>query len=319
MSSLIKKLYSHFQQDDYWHGRQGVGKYYSIAKLSGYYNDLTKKIVSKEDIDIEKIIPKVTVKGEKFIHPVTVCQVGLGAFDLYLETNEKVHLDQAIECGNWLVTNVEVGKNNTSYWTIPYDFKLFNMRKGFVSGLVQGQAISLLLRLYITLDDKQYYDLSLCAFNKLIEPVSIGGCRCENSYIYEEYPNTKEINLVLNGAISAFWGIYDLSLVSNEPNIKKIMTDSMRDLVLYLPKYDMNFYSRYCLKKSTFYYHNVASPYYHAEHIAQLKVLVDMTNSDPVVLKILSSFNAYNTKLNSFVSKLIKAYSLIVQKLLGLR
>lgn len=319
LKSLIRKFHRYFKQDDYWHGLQSIGKFYSIHEVRGYYNDLTKKVISDQYTNINKIVPKVAVNGEKFIHPVTVCQVGLGAFDLYLATNKEVHLSQAIECGNWLVNNVEEGKENTYYWTVPYEFKLFNMKKGFVSGLVQGQAISLLLRLYVTLDEQKYYALTLGAFNKLIEPVSIGGCKCDNAYLYEEYPNIKEQNLVLNGAVSAFWGIFDLSLVSDDKNIKNIMNKSMEDLISNLHKYDMKLYSRYCLKKNTIYYNNIASPYYHREHIEQLMILREMTKNDLNVVRTLSKFKSYNTGLRGFVAKLIKAHHLIIQKLLGLR
>lgn len=317
MLERIIKILKLYKQDDYWHGRQSIGQCYSVTELKGYYNDLTKKVIATKDLSIDSIIKKVLVDEEEFIHPVTVCQVGLGTFDLYLKTNNEIYLKQVISCCDWLLDTCLSDASFCS-WSVPYSFKLFGMSKGFKSGLIQGQAISLLVRAYSVTKDDRYLDLSYKALNFLIKPVQDGGCRVQGKWIYEEYPNKKENNLVLNGAISAYWGIYDLSIVSNKAFVGNILKKSTEDIISLLNCYDMGIYSRYCLKKNCFYYNNIASPYYHREHIEQLKILYEMTkNSD--VLKILEKFISYDKPLNAFLSKIVKGLCLFMQKILGYR
>ncbi|PSW03862.1 D-glucuronyl C5-epimerase family protein [Photobacterium lipolyticum] len=313
------KMLTLFKQDDYWHGKQKEGQFYDVHSLKGYYNDLTKKVLTESHYSIEEIVPKVKVGSESFFHPVTVCQVGLGAYDLYLKKQSDIHKKQVKSCVNWLIENSKTNSEKTMmYWTVPYNFKLFNMQKDFVSGLIQGQAISLLVRAYELFKDERYFNASYNALEKMIQPVSEDGCRLDGTYLYEEYPNKGEKNLVLNGAISAFWGVYDLYIYTKDSRILDLKNKSQKDLVDSIFQYDAGYYSRYCLKKNKFYYTNIASPYYHKEHIEQLKVLIKMTNNKDLILT-LSNFEKYNNLISLNIAKINKGICLIMQKIMRVR
>jgi heparosan-N-sulfate-glucuronate 5-epimerase len=310
-----------FTQNDYWHGEQREGRYYKIDSLSGYYNDLTKKVKSDCLTDIDDIIPRVRVKDTEYIHPVTVCQVGLGAFDKYLETREFVYKQQCYSCLQWLVSNSKCDESNNSiYWPVPYEFKLFKMKKNFHSGLIQGQAISFLARMYSEFGEKIAYSLAVNAFDKLVQPVSRGGCRFDGTYLYEEYPQDDgSINMVLNGAISACWGVYDFAMIcKNDDSVQKIKDKSLNDICSIIEHFDSGYYSKYCLKKRRLFYTNISSPYYHKEHIAQLNVLHLMTN-DKRVKAVLNTFKLYENATKNTLVKFEKAFFLIIQKLSSIR
>ncbi|MCL6572488.1 MAG: D-glucuronyl C5-epimerase family protein [Bacillus sp. (in: Bacteria)] len=65
----------------------------------------------------------------------------------------------------------------------------------------------------------------------------------------------------------ALYGLYDYILVQNSREVKTALNATINALISYLPKYNAGFWSFYDLKG------NLASPFYHRLHIAQLKAL----------------------------------------------
>ena len=309
---MLSKLY---KQDDYWHGKQMVGSCYSIDGVKGYYNDLRKKVLEIDSIDVEKFVPKVTNAGCSFLHPVTVCQVGLGAYDKFLFSGEGLYLRKAISCADWLCDHgikVDCGLK----WVVPYEFKLFGLKKGFHSGLIQGQAISLFVRL--ARYNQEYLRVAHMAYKFLTTTIDNGGCRLPGCHVYEEYPSATE-SIVLNGYISAIWGVWDLAKYTKDEAIENELRGSLQSLIAIIYRYDSLLWSRYSLKKNSLIYSNLASPYYHDEHIAQLKILVEWT-SEPIFMEILGDWE--NKKLRVFNRNLVvllKAVSVLFQYLLGKR
>lgn len=314
---MFNKLKNYVLQEDYWHGKQSVGNLYSVDNVSGYYNDLTKKVIRAETTKIRDIVPLVSVGNKKYIHPVTVCQVGLGAYDLFLLNQCDIHKDQVLNCCNWLYDNsikFDVGVK----WIVPFEFKLFKLESGFHSSLIQGQAMSLLCRGYLINNDKRYLDLAREAFDFLILPKDEGGCRVAGTYLFEEYP-TQELNLVLNGYISTIWGVFDLMKISKEVDVEYVFNSSIDELVSILPFFNSRIWSRYCLKPNCYYYSNLASPYYHREHIEQLKVMADISHHSVFNETLKTWENKSNNYFNVYLVIVIKGISVLIQKVLRIR
>lgn len=317
---MLNKILRLIKQDDYWHGVQAVGSYYSLEEIRGYYNDLRKKVVKNDSLAVDQFIPKVDVSGREFLHPVTVVQVGLGCIDLFLETNNNVYLSKAKACLDWMTENA-VTDASGAFWQVPYSFKLFHMDTGFKSGLIQGQALSFIVRCieFVDLEARDDVEaLARDAYKNLVCEISKGGCRRDGTYELEEYPSD-ERNMVLNGYISAVWGVYDYGLYLGTPESKQTSATYLEHLITVLPQFDVGFWSRYCLKTFSLYYSNLASPYYHREHIAQLEVVLEMTQSE-VVRKCIESFKRYQrSRLALATVYVCKGTTLVFQKLMGLR
>lgn len=303
-------------QKDYWHGTQNIGRNYSTTELKGYYNDLTKKVTTKS-IDLDELVPKVTVGNSFFLHPVTVCQVGLGAYELYLETKNNIHLRQAIICAEWLQEN-KVTEAFFSHWTVPYSFPLFELESGFSSGLIQGQATSLLSRIYIVTGDKKYMETAIQACNYMLKPVEQGGVYNLDEGIIEEYPVLGRTNFVLNGAISSTWALLDLYLVTRDAEYYNIFERCSFAIERKLFHFDIFGYSRYCLF-DRWYYAKIASPYYHREHVEQLSVMYDITRLDGFKYYSERWRESDRKKIYHFISSAIKGGYLLIQKMMRLR
>jgi hypothetical protein len=104
-----------------------------------------------------------------------------------------------------------------------------------------------------------------------------GGVRCEDEFgvAFEEYP-TNPPSIVLNGLISALWGLGDLAIVqargrSDDTPAHRLFRSATTALLARLHRYDLGFWSRYCLFPHAV--PNVASPYYHRAHLAQLSAM----------------------------------------------
>lgn len=311
----MKILYK-LKQNDYWHGERKVGNNIKTNTLFGYYNDLSAKTIVDGMDCLDDIIPYVVNKDGRFIHPVTVCQVGLGWYENYLSSNQESDLSNAIFCADWLLDNFSI-IGDAGYWAVPYDVPLFGLKKGWASSLIQGQALSLLSRIYKSTGEIRYYDCCVKAFDYLIKQRSEGGLRIDNRYLYEEYP-TKENSLVLNGLISTVWGIRDFSYISDD-RVYNIYRKSIDDLVYILPKYCLGVWSKYSLYPNSLYYFNWASPYYHKEHIAQLEAL-SIIEQNTIFSDMAKKWdNVKENKLSLGIVYLMKGFTVFVQKISGVR
>lgn len=102
----------------------------------------------------------------------------------------------------------------------------------------------------------------------MLKPMQEGGT-CRNTLegpILEEYPLHKP-NTVLNGWVSALYGLYDALLIDDQVDVRNTLEASLEALVKHLPGYDAGYWSLYDSLGS------LASPYYHRVHITQLRAL----------------------------------------------
>src|SRR5262249_926149 len=141
------------------------------------------------------------------------------------------------------------------------------------SGLAQGQGISLLLRAHKETGASQYLSCAKRALAAFDVDVRDGGVYYEDqdgNLWFEEYivfPPTH----ILNGFIWALWGIYDYLLVTGDAHVKELFGRAVKTLRESLPRFDTGFWSLY--EQSGTKLPMIASPFYHALHIVQLRVM----------------------------------------------
>lgn len=248
-----------------------------------YYLDISN-IVTREIWGFRQGIP-ITRHGHH--NPVTVSFYALHVYDKYLAKEERSFtkfLDQA----RWLQSQQDKG---AFIYYVPV--LRYAASGSWRSAMAQGLAISVFTRAYKLTHESQYLATALQAAEVLSKPIEAGGCA---SFDTNGLPFLEEVAVnppahILNGAIFALWGLYDLELISNDYCSFKDLV--IKRLIKELPHYDLSYWSRYDLM-----YQAPASRGYHLLHIAQLKVLYRLTGK-PV-------FKHYADKWQSYLGDPLK-------------
>lgn len=272
---LGTRLTAPLRQDDYWHGTRTVSRHFVPGTLAGYPNDLSAKTQPFIGPTSALGVPLVDygpALGHR-LHPVTVCQVALGWHERWLAEGDLAHRGRFLALADWLIENQQPWAGGGA-WPVSVGFRLYRLKAPWVSALVQGQALSVLARAAtLRPDDGGAARRAMAGAFALFEiDVRQGGVRTEDEHgvAFEEYPSPTP-SIVLNGLISALWGLADLALIEGDGPAQREYEAGVSALLRRLPRYDTGFWSRYCLFAHPL--PNVASPYYHREHLAQLAAM----------------------------------------------
>ena len=151
----------------------------------------------------------------------------------------------------------------------------------WASALAQGQGISALLRAAQETGRTDYLDAARQALAAFTLPIEEGGVtvRDERESLWLEEYLVRPPSHILNGAISAAWGLFDAWLAIQDYPVKQLFDEAARTLAAHLDRYDTGFWSLYELPGNGVP-RMMASPFYHRLHIEQLKVLTRMTGND---------------------------------------
>lgn len=266
--------------ESYYHVAQPLGNRFEVDRVRGYYNDMTAKADWSGVVDAEGV-PVDTLSNGKQIHfPITIAQVALGAYDLYLASGEKRRLDLFLRMARWLLANQDESGGWVNPWrdlrpTCTHDY----------SGMAQGEAISVLVRAELEARShedsvaSEYRRSARRAFELLSRPLEEGGCAVWNgdSVTVEEYPESPP-STVLNGWVYALFGVYDFMLVTNDGQVSNFWNHSVNTLVRALPSYALSYWTSYDLAGT------VASPFYHTLHIAQMEAMHRLTGDETFAL-----------------------------------
>ena len=280
-----------------YHVNQTEGLRYSVERIEGYYNNLTEKVTRFPVPDND--IPITHHDNGTIQHfPIAIFQYGLAAYDLWLMRNENSDIEKFTNCVNWAVGNMQ----EDGSWVT---FSGQNAAEPY-SAMAQGEGISLLCRASIYFNNSLYTEKAEKAANFLLTPIDKGGvCKTSDSSL-ELYEFTY-MPLVLNGWIFASWGLLDIYKLTGKNLYKEAWVTSVNTIAANLPKFDAGYWSYYNHSK------NMASPFYHRLHIAQLNVLYDLTG--------IEEFRSYAKKWEKYQRSkwslirafMIKAYQKIVE------
>lgn len=246
------------------HVNQGPGLIYSTTEIKGYYNDLTEKVIKRENLDT--CIPMSYIDtGEKIFFPIEIFQYGLGAYDLYLLNNDNLMLKKTISCANWAIENQQTngGWSTFAHQTPNHPY----------SSMAQGEGISLLVRMYIETNNKCYYNAAKRAIDFMLLSIENGGTtKYKGDWVY--FLECTHEPLVLNGWIFSIWGIVDYYKLTKNVYVKQVLDATLMTLENKVSYFDKGFWSMYDCEK------RICSPFYHKLHIAQLRVMYDLSNRD---------------------------------------
>ena len=260
----IKKWTNMLRGKSIYHVCQDQGKIYSKAEVRGYYNNLTEK-VTRFGLE-DDTVPQIQVDtGETIYFSIAIFQYGLAAYDLYLMNQDETMMGKVLACADWAVENQGA---NGGWLTFAHETP-----EHPYSSMAQGEGISLLLRAYLATKDEKYFEAASRAKTFMLLPIEEGGVTRyagEDVYFYE-FTNTP---LVLNGWIFSLWGIYDYAKATDDGEARRVFAATVASLKKKLPEYDTGYWSRYDEKK------RISSPFYHSLHIAQLRVMYELTGEE---------------------------------------
>jgi len=288
----IKKWYRMLTGRSILHVNQNIGTEFIPGELKGYFNNMTEKVLKQPELLQDESLPRVTTEnGESIFFPVAIFQYGLGAYDLYLATNDLQYYKKFEQCCVWAVQNQlpNGAWDNFSFVFPDYPF----------GAMCQGEASSLLVRAYKETGNRSYLDSAIKAIDYMITPVENGGTLLvkESDYILLEYMHKAP---VLNGWIFALMGLYDVLLIYKDSKFNEIYERSMDTIARHIQRYDKGYWSYYSIDGT------IASEFYHKLHIAQMQALFQISANEV--------FRTYSVKWTNDVNKLSRRIRAFIVK-----
>lgn len=225
-------------------------------------------------------------------HHVATAQWGLGAYEHFANGEGDAWLRAALQAGEHLLGLQHRGGPQDGGWR--HFFRMphtYEVEPPWLSGITQGEAATLLVRLYRQTGDDRLAEAARRALLSMSVPVADGGLlgSLDGAPFVEEYP-TNPPSFVLNGAIFALWGFHDVGVGLGDSEALERFELLTSALAAHLDRWDAGYWSRYDL-----YPHpvaNIASPAYHKLHIQQLEI-IDQLSSRPAFREVRSRFQDY--------------------------
>lgn len=299
---LINKWKKMIKHESVLHVNQGIGKFFSEKKVDGYYNDFRDKVRYTTNLDRKGIPFNIATCGKekrKVYFPIAIFQYGLGAYDLYLETNERRYLDIAIRMADWAVENQEDNGGWNTFGILGYANKY--------SSMAQGEATSLLVRAYIKTNNIEYIECGQRAIDLMLKSVNDGGTAnyTAQGIVLFEYPGKA---CVLNGWIFSAFGIFDILKATGKKEYELAWKQSVLEIKNNLNKFDEKYWSYYSLDGK------YASRFYHDLHI-ELLCALNKLDPDPIYDIYIKRWSRYrNNFLKNARAFSIKAMQKIIEK-----
>lgn len=213
-------------------------------------------------------------RGESWVYnPVTISQYGLQQFSYYRRDGAAASLHRAVVQAGWLLANQEKA---TGLWRYDYAFGVGGMsetlRAGWASAMAQGQAMSLLTRIWSAYPTKTgYLAGARLALRPLTKPVDEGGLseKFHGRTYLEEYPTLSAPTFALNGFQFTLIGLWDLAS-TGDAGARDLFTECVGTLAYALPHHDAVTTSAYHLGHLT----KPPRKMHHAAHYHRIHVLL---------------------------------------------
>ena len=246
-------------------GRLPVGRHVATEGVRGYYIDFREKTT-------EPRWPPEWFPWPGFHRFMAISQWGLGCYERYLSGEGDEWLTAALAAGQHLASEQE----SAGGWAEPNGTHTYRLSAPWLSAMAQGQCSSLLVRLSLETGAQELAASARRGLAPLHLPSARGGVAATlaGGPFFEEYP-TDPPSFVLNGAIFAAWGVRDVAVGLGDAEAESLFSASVETLAGAVERWDTGYWSLYDL-----YPHrvrNVASPFYHALHARQLRLLAGMT------------------------------------------
>ncbi len=265
----------------YHHKPQNLGKVFEPNKLSGYFNDLTGKILWTGEVDADGVPVNTLSNGRKFQFPILITQKALGHWDRWLAEKDDKDKQQFLILCDWLLDH----QDESGGWDTWQAY--LGPQYSKYSAMTQGQGLSVLSRALKLTNDSRFQQAAEKAFDLFLIGAEKGGVTYfEADAVFLEEAPSQPRNTVLNGWIFALFGLYDYNLAVDQARAGELFERSIDTLAQHLAGYDSGYWSYYDSQK------HISSRFYHRLHISQLEAL-SLISENPV-------FEEYHQRWTSF-------------------
>lgn len=282
MKDQLYKVLIHFNPkfSNYWDTITPCNIGEKPNSLGKYYLNFSSKVPYPYRLDSEGI-PLFLLNDNWIYHPTVICQYAIGLYEhIISSSNDRENLTKKfLKQSDWLVKNF-IEFEESAFWFLKYDMPEYNLIAPWSSGIVQGEAISILLRANLLKEDISYVEVAKSGLKSFLLDIRKNGFTrhgMKDCLVFEEYP-TKKINFSLNGFIFALFGIYDFYLYNKDPIAEDLFLKGIDTLKNKLNEFELGYWSKYSLFYDTIEY--PSSYKYHAIHIEMLKSLFFITSVD---------------------------------------
>jgi D-glucuronyl C5-epimerase-like protein len=243
-----------------------IGSAFDDRTVKGYYVDFRSKTTSP------------TARDLNALPAIQLIQLALGWWERHVAGD-----DGARERFLDLVRVIEgraVREGEELRWRMNVAVPKYRLTPGWSSALAQSQAASVLVRAHLATGDDRYGDLARRSVEPFLapEPTDIVSY-ASSGPVLEEAPSSPP-SRILNGWMSALWGLWDVQLALDDSRSRQRFDASLGCLRAFLPSYDTGWWTLYSL-----YPHplkDLAKPIYHRFHVTQLEVLHRLTGHDDI-------------------------------------
>jgi hypothetical protein len=218
------------------------------------------------------------IGGKLFDHPVAQASDGLDALNSYRLSGDGRYLDRALADADRLVDR-KVVSDDAWYYPYPFDFALHGnpddmMVAPWFSGMAQGQALSLFVRLHQTTGAAEWRTAADATFATFLNaPVadlpSTVNIDPSGFLWLEEYPAwpLTASDRTLNGHVFAIYGLYDYFRLTSDSRASSLWDGALATTRRYVQLGFLNpsWISHYCLAHPS-----ALSTTYHEIHRAQM-------------------------------------------------
>lgn len=274
--SLAKKVLPVLSGRDYFHLRQGLGKYFQDHRC--YYNDLGGKADWRGKYIDDVPALYIPAWRKDVLFPIMIIQYGLGHLDRLFLTADPASRAAIGHVTRWLVAHVnERGHYDNLFPEILPTWPFHSNN----SGMAQGEALSFLIRVA----DNQLVEGDLLAnlpsliariADNMLLPVENHGTavRAGGGLYFCEFCRSDEY-VVLNGWIYGIFGMMDYARWSNSA----VARDALHETVTTL-KRDIHHYT---LPDGWSYYDNkkrLCTPFYQGLHVHLIQAMALLTEDE---------------------------------------
>ena len=243
---------------------QPVGERFAEAPLSGYFIDFRAKTTAG------------TASTPWMLSPAALAQLSLGWWERMIagEPNLFPHFVETAE----LLRRASQRKANSSLWAYEADLPKYGIRAPWYSAMAQGQIASVFARMASRTGAPADAELAISAIEPLLRPSEPHlVARTREGPVLEEAPSDRP-SRILNGWIFALVGLRDVGKGLGDAGAEHAFNEGITTLERALPLYDVGWWSRYSLYPHRLV--DLAKPFYHRLHVAQLDALYRLTGID---------------------------------------
>jgi heparosan-N-sulfate-glucuronate 5-epimerase len=254
---------------------QPAGRHIDPQGLAGYYCDFSHKVApatAPQDAWLQ-----TALAGGPWDWPMMVAQAALGFWERHLG-GEPAAVDRFLALADWLIAYGERSALGIG-WRHQVPVPKYGLAPGWISGMAQGEAISVLLRAHAHTGEARYREAAIGGFGLFTADVRDGGVMREidGALVVEEYPTTTP-TAVLNGWIFGLLGLHELRVATGEAEVAATFARTRAGLLALLERYDVGWWSRYSLRDHG--RPDLAKPFYQRLHVVLLDA-VDLAEPDP--------------------------------------